>query len=61
MHDGLTHRATEIIDTMPTLSMFFGIVIRMFYAPKEHHPPHVHAIYQGAEYVLFRKKSGSER
>lgn len=32
---------------MPTLSMFFGIVIRMYYAPKEHNPPHVHASYQG--------------
>ncbi len=37
---------------MPTLSMFFGIVIRMYYAPKEHNPPHIHAIYQGAEAVF---------
>ncbi len=37
---------------MPTLSMFFGIVIRMYYAPKEHNPPHVHAIYQGDEAVF---------
>ena len=37
---------------MPTLSMFFGIVIRMYYAPKEHDPPHIHAIYQGSEAVL---------
>ena len=29
--------------------MFFGIVIRMFYPPKEHNPPHIHAIYQGEE------------
>lgn len=34
---------------MPTLAMFFGIVIRMFYPPKEHNPPHIHAIYQGEE------------
>ena len=34
---------------MPTISMFFGIVIRMFYPPKEHNPPHIHAIYQGEE------------
>jgi len=31
---------------MPTLSMFFGIIIRMYYAPKEHNPPHIHAYYQ---------------
>ncbi len=37
---------------MPTLSMFFGIVIRMYYAPKEHNPPHVHAVYQGLEAVF---------
>lgn len=37
---------------MPTLSMFFGILIRMYYAPKEHNPPHIHAVYQGDEAVL---------
>ena len=37
---------------MPTLSMFFGIMIRMYYAPKEHNPPHIHAIYQGGEAVF---------
>ena len=31
---------------MPTLSMFFGIIVRMFYAPKEHNPPHIHVYYQ---------------
>ncbi len=31
--------------TMPTLSIFFGIVIRMFY--NDHPPPHFHAEYQG--------------
>ena len=31
---------------MPTISMFFGIVIRMYYAPKEHNPPHIHVYYQ---------------
>lgn len=31
---------------MPTLSMFFGIIIRMYYGPKEHNPPHIHAYYQ---------------
>jgi len=31
---------------MPTLSMFYGIIIRMYYAPKEHNPPHIHVYYQ---------------
>ncbi len=38
---------------MPTISMFFGIIIRMYYAPKEHHPPHIHAYYQEAK-ATFR-------
>ena len=28
---------------MPTISMFYGIIIRMYYAPGEHSPPHFHA------------------
>jgi len=31
---------------MPTISMFYGIVIRMYCAPSEHNPPHFHAYYQ---------------
>ncbi len=31
---------------MPTLSAFFGIVIRMYY--DDHAPPHFHAIYGNA-------------
>lgn len=31
---------------MPTISMFFGIIIRMYYSPKEHNPPHIHIYYQ---------------
>jgi hypothetical protein len=30
---------------MPTISIFFGIIIRMFY--RDHNPPHFHAEYQG--------------
>ena len=33
---------------MPTISMFYGIVVRMYFAPGEHPPPHFHAYY--AEY-----------
>jgi len=28
---------------MPTISLFYGIAIRMFV--KEHNPPHFHAVY----------------
>jgi hypothetical protein len=34
------------VPSMPTISMFFGIIIRMYYAPKEHNPPHIHVYYQ---------------
>ena len=37
---------------MPTLSMFFGIIIRMYFAPKEHNPPHIHAYYQNFKAVI---------
>ncbi len=33
---------------MPTISMFFGLIVRMYYAPGEHPPPHFHVYY--AEY-----------
>ena len=31
---------------MPTISMFFGIVIRMYCDKAEHNPPHFHVYYQ---------------
>ena len=30
---------------MPIISMFYGIIIRMYYAPGEHNPPHFHVYY----------------
>ena len=30
---------------MPTISTFYGIIIKMFFIFKEHNPPHIHAIY----------------
>lgn len=30
---------------MPEISRFDGIVIRMFFKPKEHEPAHIHAFY----------------
>lgn len=33
---------------MPTISMFYGILIRMFFKDiDKHHLPHIHAEYQG--------------
>jgi len=33
---------------MPTISMFYGILVRMFFRDIEkHHVPHIHADYQG--------------
>ena len=38
---------------MPTISMFFGIIIRMyFYDTDKHHLPHLHAEYSGSEVVV---------
>ena len=31
---------------MPTISMFYGIVVRMYCDRSEHNPPHFHAYYQ---------------
>ena len=35
---------------MQYVSMFFGIIIRMFFS--EHNPPHFHAEYQGTEGIF---------
>ncbi|MGX8689727.1 MAG: DUF4160 domain-containing protein [Bacteroidaceae bacterium] len=35
--------------TMPEICRFYGIIIKMFFKPKEHDPAHIHAIYN--EYV----------
>lgn len=34
---------------MPEISRFYGIIIKMFFKPKEHEPSHVHALY--GEYI----------
>lgn len=31
--------------TMPEITRFYGIVIKMFFKPKEHEPSHIHALY----------------
>ncbi len=35
---------------MPEISRFFGIVIQMY--PRDHLPPHFHALYSGSEALL---------
>lgn len=37
---------------MQTISMFYGIIIRMFNNGREHNPPHIHAEYQGQQAVF---------
>ena len=41
---------------MPEICRFYGIVIKMFFKPKEHEPSHIHALY--GDYVgLFDLQS----
>jgi hypothetical protein len=35
---------------VPTISRFYGIVIRMYFS--DHAPPHFHAVYSGDEVVV---------
>ncbi len=35
---------------MPTISLFFGIVVQMYW--RDHAPPHFHAYYQGHEALI---------
>ena len=37
---------------MPTISMFYGIIVRMYCSPSEHNPPHIHAYYQNARAIV---------
>lgn len=38
---------------MTILSMFYGIIISMYYMDdKQHHSPHIHVVYQGQEAVV---------
>lgn len=41
---------------MPTISMFFGIIISMYFEIKEkHHLPHIHVRYQGMQASISLK------
>lgn len=37
---------------MPTISMFYGIIVRMSCSPTEHNPPHFHAYYQDSKAII---------
>lgn len=37
---------------MPTISMFYGIIIRMYCGSAEHNPPHFHAYYQNYKAIV---------
>ena len=38
---------------MPTISMFYGIIVRMFAeSGGQHNLPHIHAAYSGEEVVM---------
>ena len=43
---------------MPEVARFYGIVVKMFFKPKEHDPSHIHAIY--GEYVGVFDLTSSE-
>ena len=42
---------------MPTISVFYGICIMMYWKDKEHNPPHIHAFY-GSEAATFYISTG---
>ena len=43
---------------MPIISMFYGIIVRMYYADnQQHHVPHVHAEY-GGNHAVFSIEDG---
>jgi len=41
---------------MPEICRFYGIIIKMFFKPKEHEPSHIHALY-GEHIGLFNLKT----
>lgn len=39
----------KVVPVMPEIARFYGIIIKMFFKPKEHEPCHIHALY--GEYI----------
>jgi hypothetical protein len=45
---------------MPVISMFYGIIIRLFnYDNRKHHEPHIHVEYQG-EQAVYNIQTGEK-
>ena len=42
---------------MPVISRFYGIVVKMYFLPKEHNPPHVHIIYGEESFSVSIKEA----
>lgn len=38
---------------MPTISVFYGIAIKLYLREKEHNPPHIHAFYGNKSASFF--------
>lgn len=51
----LWYTKTEVIP-LPEICRFYGIVIKMFFKPKEHEPSHIHALY-GEHIGIFDLKT----
>jgi len=37
---------------MPIISMFYGVIVRMFLGKSEHNPPYFHAYYQDYKAIV---------
>ena len=38
---------------MPAISMFYGIIVYLYFKDnRQHHSPHIHAIYQENEFIV---------
>jgi len=49
MPQGVSRRIENGV-AMPVISMFYGVIISMYF--REHLPPHFHAAYQGKEAIF---------
>ena len=44
---------------MPTIALFYGIIIQMYFLSSEHNPPHIHAIYNDHRATYSFKINGN--
>ena len=52
MRNRVLHGKCAIRGLCSEISRFYGIVIKMFFKPKEHEPSHIHALY-GEDVGIF--------